>query len=163
MIYISESFKNCERYRLINLAQFIKWPQIFFYFFIFLLQKVKHNDTVIINKKSKIMAIVKNFREEIALYGLKDREKLIKCSEKSIKFLEEIADDKNENNIKYLDFEKNNYLKKNINPVSEEIEPITHNSAFLKTPTWLGPKNCTINPQSDDKKCFQYLELIFSI
>ena len=140
-----------------------------FYFLFSLLQKMKHNNTVIINKKSKIMTIVKNFREEIALYGFKDKEKLIECLEKSIKFHKEIANDKNENNIKYLDecinyfgnlfknySEKNNYLKKNINPVSEEIEPITHNSTFVKTPTWLGPKKCTINPQNDDNKCFQY-------
>ena len=72
-------------------------------FFLFLLQKMKHINTVNINKKSKIMTTAKNFRAEIALYGFKYREKLIKCFEKSIKFHEEIANDKNENNIKYLD------------------------------------------------------------
>ena len=33
---------------------------------------------------------------------------------------------------------------------------MTHNSTLVKTPTWIGPKNCTINPQGDDNKCFQY-------
>ena len=40
--------------------------------------------------------------------------------------------------------------------MSEEIETITHNSTFVKTPTWLGPKKFTINPQNDDTKSFQY-------
>ena len=94
---------------------------------------------------------------------------MIECLEKSIKFHEEITNDKNENNIKYLYecinyfgnlfknySEKNNYLKKNIKLVPEKIEPITHNSTFVKTPAWLGSTKCTINPQNEDNKCFQY-------
>ena len=83
------------------------------------------------------------------MYGFKDGGKLIKCLEKSIKFHKEISNGENENDIKYLDecisyfgnlsknySEKNNDLKKNIDPVSEKIELIIH-TTFVKTPTWL--------------------------
>ena len=50
----------------------------------------------------------------------------------------------------------------NIDLVSEGIEPIIYNftkltmNTFVKTPQWLKNKKCTINPQNNDDKCFQY-------
>ena len=29
-------------------------------------------------------------------------------------------------------------------------------NTFVETPTWLSPKRCTMNPQNNDNKCFQY-------
>ena len=54
---------------MINLAHFYN------YFFLFLLQKI---EGTVINKMSEIMAMLKNSREEIATYGFKNKESLLK-------------------------------------------------------------------------------------
>ena len=52
---------------------------------------------------------------------------------------------------------------KNIDLASEGIESITYNfteiikmNTFVESPEWLKNKKCTINPQNNDNKCFQY-------
>ena len=51
---------------------------------------------------------------------------------------------------------------KEIGLVSEGLESITYNfteiikNTFVETPTWLSSKKCTINPQNNDDKRFQY-------
>ena len=35
-------------------------------------------------------------------------------------------------------------------------EPIVNDSNFIETPDWIKNKKCTINPQNNDNKCFQY-------
>ena len=52
---------------------------------------------------------------------------------------------------------------KNIDLISEGIESLTYNlseftvtNAFIETPQWITNKKCTINPQDNDSKCFQY-------
>ena len=52
---------------------------------------------------------------------------------------------------------------KNINLIPEGIESITYNfteivitNTFIETPQWPKNKTCTISPQNNDNKCFQY-------
>ena len=103
---------------MINLAHFYN------YFFLFLLRKM---ESTVINKKSEIMTIIKNFREEIATYDFKDKESLLKSLKKLLELYEKIVDDEDEDDIYYLKdcinylnnlfkgyVEKNKYLDKNI-------------------------------------------------
>ena len=77
--------------------------------------------------------------------GLNIQKKVIKNLRKALRLNEKIVNDEDEDNI----------------------ESITYNfteiigNTFHQTPTWLGPKRCTINPQNDDNKCFQYAVTLF--
>ena len=77
--------------------------------------------------------------------GLNIQKKVIKNLRKALRLNEKIVNDEDEDNI----------------------ESITYNfteiigNTFVQTPTWLDPKKCTINPQNDDNKCFQYAVTLF--
>ena len=96
---------------------------------------MEHNNDVIIDKKTRIMTIVKKFREGIVFDGHKNTEREIIFFEKAIKFHEEHIIYLNDRII-YLDNLFNNYvIKNNTDQVSSE-EPII-NSTFVNTPSWL--------------------------
>ena len=107
------------------------------------------------------MTTVKKFKDQIALQGHKNTERLIMLLEKSIKFHEKLANDENENDINYLNdhviyFDNlfNDFVVKN-NPTDQILEePIVNNSTFIKTPEWLRLKRSVLNPNNNDNKCF---------
>ena len=55
---------------------------------------------------------------------------------------------------------------KKLDFIPEGIESITYNftviNTFINLPQWIKNKNCTINPQNNDNKCFQY-SVVFSL
>ena len=63
---------------------------------------MEDNNDVIIKKKSRIMAAVKKFKEEIAFHGHKNTKRELIFFEKAIKFHEELANDEDEDDIEYL-------------------------------------------------------------
>ena len=68
---------------------------------------MENNNNKIIDK---IMSIVKRFREKIHLHNNESTEKDIKLLKKSIKFHEDLASDKDENDIEYL-IDRSNYFE----------------------------------------------------
>ena len=122
---------------------------------------MEHNDDEIINKKLRTMSAVKKFNEKIALYGYKTREKELKFFEKATKFHEDFANDEDEDDIVYsndrivyFDNIFNDYIIENNTDQSETT--IINDSTFIDAPKWTKNKKCTINPQNNDNKCFQY-------
>ena len=113
------------------------------------------------------MSTVKKFKEQIALYGHKTTEKDLIFFEKAIKFHEDLVNDEDEDDIVYLsdriiyfDSLFNDFIIKNNTDQSETT--IINDSTFIETPDWTKNKKCTVNPQNDDNKCFQYCDT-FSI
>ena len=121
-------------------------------FFLFLLQKMEHDNDVIISKKSRIMTTVKKFKEEITLHSHKNTTRELIFFEKAIKVHEELANDEDEDDIMYLNgyiiyFENlfNDYFIKN-NTNDQVLEkPIINNSTFIETPAWLKLKRYVLN------------------
>ena len=115
----------------------------------------------IIRRRAKIMSTVKKFKEKLDLDNNEITEKSLKILEKSIKFHEDLANDRDENDIEYLsdclNYLENLFnsflLKYNIDQTPEE--PIITNSIFIKTPERLALKRCVLNPSNNDNKCFQ--------
>ena len=124
------------------------------FIFYFLLQKMKNK---IMNERAKIMNTVKNFRENLTLHGDKSTER-----EKSIKFHEDLTNDKDENDFEYLIDRSvcfknlfNSFLTK-YNTDQGPEEPTINNSTFIETPEWLKLKRSVLNPHNRDNKYFQY-------
>ena len=127
------------------------------------LQKMEHNNDVIIGKKTRIMTTVKKFKDEIALHGHKNTKGEITFFEKAIKFHEELANDEDEDDIMYLNdriiyFENlfHDYFIKNKTNHQMLEELLVNNSTFIITPEWLTLKRSVLNPHNNDNKCFQY-------
>ena len=123
---------------------------------------MEHTDDAIISEKFEFMSIVKRFKEVIALYGYKSTETEVRFFEKAIKFHEELANNEDEDGIIYLsdriiyiDNLFNGYVTKNNTAVQVSEEPIINNLTFIKTTEWLNLKNCVINSQNNDNRCFQ--------
>ena len=142
---------------LVRLGLFIF--QINFIYFLFLLQKIEHN---VIKTRAGIITTVNNFNEILELHGDKRTERGLILLKNSIKFHEDVANDKDENGVEYL-IERNVYLKYllksflnkyNINRELEE--PTINNSTFIETPDWIKNKKCTINLKKKENNCFQY-------
>ena len=116
----------------------------------------------IINERANIMNTVKKFRENLTLHDDKSTERELKLLEKSIKFQENLANDKDENDFDYLIDRSiyfkglfNSFLAKyNIDQAPEE--QTINNSIFIETPEWLKLKGSVLNPHNRDNKCFQY-------
>ena len=109
------------------------------------------------------MTTVKKFKEEIPLHGHKNTKREIIFFEKAIKFHEELANDKEEDDVMYLNdriiyFENlfHDYFIKNDTNDQMSEESIVNNSTFIKTPEWLALMRCLLNPHNNDNKCFQY-------
>ena len=116
----------------------------------------------IVNERAKIMNTVKKFRENLTLHGDKSTERELKLLEKSIKFRENLPNDKDENDFDYLIDRSiyfkglfNSFLTKyNIDQAPEE--PKIKNYTFIETPEWLKLKRSVLNPHNRSNKCFQY-------
>ena len=121
----------------------------------------------IISTRTRIMTTVKKFKEKIGLHNNKITEKSLNILEKSIKFHEDLANAKDENDIEYL-IDRFNYfenlfksflVKYNIDQTPEESA--ISNSTFIKTLEWLSLKKSVLNPSNNDNNCFQYSILPF--
>ena len=139
---------------------FKTWGQIFFYFLPFLLQKMESNNNKIISKRTRIMSTVKKFKEKIK------NKKDVMLLKRSIKFNEDLANDKDQSYIEYL-IDRLNYFENLLKSflakynIDQTPEPIINNSmklhfTFIKTPEWLTLKRCILNPNNKDNKYFQY-------
>ena len=86
----------------------------------------------------------------------------MKISKKCVKTKEDLVNDKDETDIEYLTYNFNNIggvfkgfcLRYNIDHESKKLT--INNSTFVETLKWISNKKCTINPQNNDNKCFQY-------
>ena len=119
-------------------------------------------DNKISSKKTEITTIVKKFKEILDLHSDKITERDLKISKKCVKTKEDLVNDKDETDIEYLTCNCNNIggvfkgfcLRYNID---HELKKLTINySTFVETLKWINNKKCTINPQNNDNKCFQY-------
>ena len=119
-------------------------------------------DNKISSKKTEITTIVKKFKEILDLHSDKITERDLKISKKCVKTKEDLVNDKDETDIEYLTCNCNNIggvfkgvcLRYNID---HELKKLTiNNSTFVETLKWINNKKCTINPQNNDNKCFQY-------
>ena len=61
--------------------------------------------------------------------------------------------------IVHLDNLFNDFVIKNTDQLLEEL--IINDCTFVKTPEWLTPKRCVLNPNNEDNKCFQYSITLF--
>ena len=137
--------------------------KIFLCFFVFLLQKIKNK---IIKTRSEIMTTVNNFNEILQLHCDKGTERELILLKKSIKFHEDLANDKDENDVEYL-IDRDVYLKNLFNTFLNKYNidqkpggSTINNLTFIETPDRIKYKECTINPQTKDSKCFQYSNII---
>ena len=137
--------------------------KIFLCFFVFLLQKIKDK---IIKTRSEIMTTVNNFNEILQLHSDKGTERELILLKKSIKFHEDLANDKDENDVEYL-IDRDVYLKNLFNTFLNKYNidqkpggSTINNLTFIETPDRIKYKECTINPQNKDSKCFQYSNII---
>ena len=134
----------------------------FFNFFLFLLQKMENNNDKITIKKARITTAVKHFKEKKALHSHESTERELKLLKKAIKFHEDLANDKDQDDVDYLInrliyFENlfhSFLIKYNIDQTLKE--PTINNSTFIKTPEWLALKRSVLNPYNNNNKCFQY-------
>ena len=119
-------------------------------------------DNKVSSKKTEITTIVKKFKEILDLHSDKITERDLKISKKCVKTKEDLVNDKDETDIEYLTCNCNNFggvfkgacLRYNID---HELKKLTiNNSTFVETLKWINKKKCTINPQNNDNKCFQY-------
>ena len=116
----------------------------------------------VIKTRAEIITTVNNFTEILQLHVDKSTERELMLLKKSIKFHEDVANDKDENDLEYL-IDCNIYLKYLIKSflnkynIDQKLEePTINNSTFIETPEWITNKKCTFNPQNKDNKCFQY-------
>ena len=119
-------------------------------------------DNKIISKKTEITTIAKKFKEILDLRSDKITERDLKLSKKCIKTNEDLVNDKDEADIEYLTYAFNNIenafkgfcLKYDIDYTLAKSR--IEDSIFAESPEWIKNKKCTIYPQNNDNKCFQY-------
>ena len=90
--------------------------QKIFFFFSFLLQKMEHNNDVIMHKKSVIIDLIKDFREIIKQYGFRYKKRLMKNLRRRLRSDRKAADDEDEDDIEYLQeiIDRSSRLKKSL-------------------------------------------------
>ena len=53
-------------------------------------------------------------------------------------------------------FKKKNFIPKGIESITYNFTKLIISNTFTDSPEWIKNEKCTINPQSNDSKCFQY-------
>ena len=61
---------------------------------------------------------------------------------------------------KHEDLKNINFLLKGVESITYIFTKIIIENTFIESPDWIKNKKCTINPQKQDNKCFQYSVII---